>query len=157
MTTLAAAGRPIHPWVAEGQKTIRFGVSLVDPRADWAAYIKKVQQAEVLGFDTIWVPDHPALYADCWTTLAALAVQTQTIRLGLVNCVPFRNPALLARLAADVDRLSNGRLVLGLGIGDDEQEAAQLGFSFPHPRERQQALEEAVQIILGLWGPTPFT
>src|SRR5215813_8867931 len=157
MTTVVAGGRPLHPWVAEGPKTIRFGVSFVDPRGDWSAYFNKVQQAEALGFDALWVPDHPALSADCWTTLAALAVKTQTIRLGLISCVPYRSPALLARLAADVDRLSNGRLVLGLRTGDDEQEAAQLGFSFPHPRERQQALEEAVQIIVGLWGQTPFT
>ena len=82
-----------------------------------------VQMVEGLGFDSYWAIDHPsspASGADCWTTLAALATSTHTIRLGpLVNCVDYRHPVMLARMAADVDRLSDGRLVLGLGIGDE--------------------------------------
>src|SRR5436189_43039 len=77
-------------------------------------------------------PSSPASGADCWTTLAALATSTHTIRLGpLVNCVYYRHPVVLARMAADVDQLSDGRLVLGLGIGDNEQEFDRLGIPLP--------------------------
>jgi alkanesulfonate monooxygenase SsuD/methylene tetrahydromethanopterin reductase-like flavin-dependent oxidoreductase (luciferase family) len=83
-----------------------------------------------------------------WTALAALAEATTTIRLGtLVSCVYYWNPVVLARAAADVDRISGGRVVLGLGSGDMEQEFHQLGLPFPPGPERQATLEEAIQII----------
>jgi alkanesulfonate monooxygenase SsuD/methylene tetrahydromethanopterin reductase-like flavin-dependent oxidoreductase (luciferase family) len=69
----------------------------------------------------------------------------------LVNCVSFRNPVHLARLAADVDRLSNGRLVLGLGIGDAPSDFAQLGIPCLPVPVRQRMLDEVVQIVKGLW------
>ncbi|MDB5075254.1 MAG: class flavin-dependent oxidoreductase, partial [Chloroflexi bacterium] len=69
----------------------------------------------------------------------------------------YRSPALLARLAADVDRVSNGRLILGVGIGDDVPEFAQLQIPFPPVRERQEALEETLRIVHGLWNEAPFT
>jgi alkanesulfonate monooxygenase SsuD/methylene tetrahydromethanopterin reductase-like flavin-dependent oxidoreductase (luciferase family) len=88
---------------------------------------------------------------DCWVTLAAIAGVTQNLRLlTVVTNVYYRHPAWQARLAADVDRLSNGRLVLGLGLGDNELEFQQLGIPFPAVRDRQQALEEAIQAINGL-------
>lgn len=147
-----------HPWVADGLRKVRVGVTFLDSCADWAQYHDCVQLAEGLGFDSIWVSDHPMLGVDCWTALAALAVTTHSIRLGsLVSCILYRNPLLLARLAADVDRLSNGRLILGLGIGDLPFEFAQLGLPFPSTRERQEALEEAVQVVKGVWGTAPFT
>jgi alkanesulfonate monooxygenase SsuD/methylene tetrahydromethanopterin reductase-like flavin-dependent oxidoreductase (luciferase family) len=64
---------------------------------------------------------------------------------------------MLARVAADVDRISNGRLALGVGIGDDPQEFAALHIPWLSVRERQQALEETVQIVRGLWSEEPFT
>ena len=64
---------------------------------------------------------------------------------------------MLARLAADVDRISGGRLVLGIGIGDDVPEFAQLDIPFPPIRERQAALEETLRVIRGLWHQAPFT
>jgi alkanesulfonate monooxygenase SsuD/methylene tetrahydromethanopterin reductase-like flavin-dependent oxidoreductase (luciferase family) len=95
---------------------------------------------------------------DCWTLLTALAMATKKIRLiSLVSCIYYRHPALLARQAADVDRVSNGRLVLGIGIGDDTPEFAQLCLPFPPMRERQEALEETIQIVHGLWNSAPFT
>jgi hypothetical protein len=73
--------------------------------------------------------------------------RTRTIRLGtLVSNVYYRSPALVARLAADVDQLSGGRLILGLGMGDQEAEFAQMGLAFPPTRERQQALEEVQKV-----------
>jgi alkanesulfonate monooxygenase SsuD/methylene tetrahydromethanopterin reductase-like flavin-dependent oxidoreductase (luciferase family) len=96
--------------------------------------------------------------ADCWTTLAVLAASTRTIRLGpLVSCVYYRHPVVLARMAADVDRLSNGRLILGLWIGDNEPEFDRLGIPLPPASERQQVLDETIQIVRGVWGADPFT
>src|SRR5262249_1242910 len=96
--------------------------------------------------------------AECWTTLAMLAATTRKLRLiAFVSCVCYRSPVLLARIAADVDRASNGRLVLGLGIGDDPSEFAQLGIPFPSVRERQRMLEETLQIVKGLWQEEQFT
>lgn len=148
----------IHPWVAEGLHKVRVGVQLIDTCADWAQYSYCVQVAEELGFDSLWVADHPMAMTDCWTTLAALAVTTQRIRLGsLVSCIFYRHPILLARIAADVDRLSNGRLILGLGIGDLPFEFAHLGLPFLSTRERQDALEEVIQVVKGVWGTGPYT
>jgi alkanesulfonate monooxygenase SsuD/methylene tetrahydromethanopterin reductase-like flavin-dependent oxidoreductase (luciferase family) len=147
-----------HPWVAEGQRRVRFGV-FRGPSADLPALVDWAQTVEGLGFDSFWVSDHTILHPyDPWTALAALAVRTRRLRLGpLVNCVYYRPPALLARMAADVDRLSGGRLVLGLGAGDYAREFAQLGLPYPPLTERQAALAETVEIVRGLWGGAPFT
>jgi len=148
----------IHPWVAEGLHKIRAGVSVLGPHPDWNSYHNWVQTAEDLGFDSFWVPDHPPRLGDCWTRLAALAVSTRCIRLGsLVSCIFYYNPFLLAQMAADVDRWSGGRLVLGLGIGDQPSEFASMGLPYPSIRERQEALEEYIRIVRGVSGPTPFT
>jgi alkanesulfonate monooxygenase SsuD/methylene tetrahydromethanopterin reductase-like flavin-dependent oxidoreductase (luciferase family) len=150
-----------HPWVAEGQHTVRFGVctgSLKGGVGDWPAYQAFVQRVEALGFDSVWKPDHPMAWLDCWTVLAALAVTTTRIRLGsFVSCVAFRQPSLLARMSADVDRMSAGRLVLGLGIGDVLPEFEQLGLQVPSTRERQHALEETIRIVRGVADQAPFT
>src|SRR5215472_17106024 len=112
----SAVTRSAHPWVAAGQTTVRFG--LLPDLEDWPSYLNLAHMAEESGFDSFWVRDHPLKGYDCWTTLAALAATTTTLRLGsATSCVYFRSPAVLARVAADVDRISNGRLVLGVGIG----------------------------------------
>jgi len=147
-----------HPWVTAGQNTVRFGVAMLNQWADWPLFHDGVQMAEELGFDSYWIYDHPRWSADCWTTLAALAVTSKTIRLGsCVSCIYYRSPIMLARMAADVDRWSNGRLILGIGTGWASEEFAQLSIPFPNTPERQQALEEAVQVVMGLWGEIPFT
>lgn len=144
-----------HPWVATAADTVRFGVG-VSTRAGrhvWAHHLSLVRELESLGFDSHWIPDHPAFLFDCWGMLAALAVSTSHIRLGpLVSCVGYRSPIQLARQAADVDRLSEGRLILGLGNGWFAPEYPQLGLSFPPARARQQMLAETVEILHGLWG-----
>src|SRR3712207_6536925 len=110
-----------HPWVGEGMSRIRFGIAwgAQDPSSTWTETRNFVQTVEGLGFDSYWVIDHPSAPvsgADCWATLSVLAASTRTIRLGpLVICVYYRHPVVLARMAADVDRLSGGRLGLGLG------------------------------------------
>jgi alkanesulfonate monooxygenase SsuD/methylene tetrahydromethanopterin reductase-like flavin-dependent oxidoreductase (luciferase family) len=148
----------IHPWVGESQHTVRFGV-LHGPMASWTALRDWVRSVEELGFDSFWFGDHPLLFPfDTWTVLAALSLQTKRIRLGsLVSCVYFRSPALLARMATDVDRISDGRLVLGMGIGDYPPEFEQLRLPYPPVRERQEALREAIEIVQGLWRGEPLT
>jgi alkanesulfonate monooxygenase SsuD/methylene tetrahydromethanopterin reductase-like flavin-dependent oxidoreductase (luciferase family) len=76
---------------------------------------------------------------------------------SVVNCLFYRHPSYLARLAADLDQLSGGRLMLGLGIGWDAAEFRALDKPFLSVPRRQAALDEAVTIINGLWGPEPFT
>jgi alkanesulfonate monooxygenase SsuD/methylene tetrahydromethanopterin reductase-like flavin-dependent oxidoreductase (luciferase family) len=136
-----------HPWVAEGERRVRFGIG-GGPREDWGALREFVQRAEEGGFASYSSPDHPALLPDCWTTLAALAEATRTIRLAaLVTCAPYRNPVLLARMAANVERISGGRVVLGLGSGDRPHEFAQLGLPDPPVAQRQAALEETLRVV----------
>jgi alkanesulfonate monooxygenase SsuD/methylene tetrahydromethanopterin reductase-like flavin-dependent oxidoreductase (luciferase family) len=139
-----------HPWVENGQQSVQFGI-VGGPRGDWPVLRDFVQMAEDLGFDSYWRPDHPLLLPDCWTTLAALAASTRRLRLGsLVSCVFYRNPVLLARAVADVDSISQGRVVLGLGAGDIEAEFRAMGIPYPSIRERQAALAEALQILPSL-------
>ncbi len=87
-----------------------------------------------------------------------MALRTAYLRLGsLSSCISYRSPVLLARMAADIDHLSGGRLVLGLGIGDDVEEFARRGLPSPSVRRRQQVLEETIDIVHRVGGAVPFT
>ena len=147
----------IHPWVAEGQDRIRFGISIFPQPVDWGQFIDIVQRAESDGMDSYWSYDHPQSRADCWTALSALAATTKTIRLGTaMDCIYYRSPYMLARQAADVDRLSGGRLVLGLGIGDNVPEFRRMGIPFPATAVRQRGMVETITIVRGLWSGRTF-
>lgn len=149
----------MHEWVAARQNTIGFGLQVFALPAD-PEPTKHVLQAgllaEELGYDAFFIGDHPGYATEPSVHLAAIAAQTSRIGLGsVVNCVYHRHPALLARLAGDLDHISNGRFILGLGIGWNEPEFKQLGLSFPSVPERQEALDEALHIITGMFGPEP--
>lgn len=145
---MTATGSPTHPWVTDGADRVRFGVeTTVLP--DWAASRDFVQMVEGLGFDSLWLPDHPMVTGSAtWTSLAAIATATRTMRLGtLVACASYWNPVVLARAAADIDRLSEGRFVLGVGSGDMPHEFGQMGLPWPSAPERQATLEETLRIV----------
>ena len=110
--------------------------------------------AEDAGFDSVWVGDH-LLYDlpggatrgpwEAWTSLAAVAVATQRVEIGpLVASTSFHAPAMLAKQAATVDAISNGRLILGLGAGWNEREYRAFGFPYDH---RVSRFEEAFTVI----------
>jgi probable F420-dependent oxidoreductase len=137
-------------------RPLRVGVQLpeVEREVRWPEYVAMARAAEASGFDSIWVGDH-LFYPDdgrpergpwdAWTLLAGLAAVTQRVRLGpLVACVGFHAPGLLARMAAAVDEVSGGRLVLGLGAGWNEPEFRAFGLPFDH---RVSRFEEAFQIV----------
>jgi alkanesulfonate monooxygenase SsuD/methylene tetrahydromethanopterin reductase-like flavin-dependent oxidoreductase (luciferase family) len=120
--------------------------------------IETGRMVERLGYDSLFIFDHPALHADPWICLPGLATATTTLRLGsAVNCGWYRHPAHLARLAADLDNLSQGRLIFGIGSGWLETEFRAFDIPFLAPGERQRGLDEALQIIQGVWGDEPFS
>jgi len=115
-----------------------------------------VLECERLGYHSVLLDDHLMLnkmpILECWTTLSALSSATETVRLGtMVTCNSFRNPALLAKMVATVDNISNGRLELGIGAGVQKNEHNAYGFPFPSTKARIERLNEAVEIIKKLW------
>ena len=125
--------------------------------ARWRDVLAMARAAEDAGFDSVWLPDHllfrfPNDEAQgVWegsTLLAALAAATSRVEIGwLVAATSFRNPALTAKIAATVDEISGGRLILGLGAGWHEPEYAAFGFPFDR---RVSRFEEALAVILPL-------
>ncbi|MCA2220130.1 LLM class F420-dependent oxidoreductase [Nonomuraea aurantiaca] len=129
--------------------------------ATYDGLLTVAQATERLGFDAFFRSDHYMRIGegepgpgstDAWLTLAALARETSTIRLGtLVSPATFRLPAPLAISVAQVDQMSGGRVELGLGTGWFEEEHRAYGIPFPPVGERFGRFEEQLEIILGLW------
>jgi F420-dependent oxidoreductase-like protein len=150
--------------VNAGLGSVKFGVFLpayafqnVTPKQALFGRLRDVVlECERLGYDSVWLDDH-LMYHDnplleCWTTLSALAAATTHIRLGtMVTCSGFRNPALLAKMAATVDVISGGRLEFGVGAGVQQQEHEAYGFPFPKLSERVTRLAESLAIIKAMW------
>src|SRR5215217_5966932 len=135
-----------HPWVAEADRGIRWGVQLIVPNRKDALpdLMETGRLVERLGYDAIYIFDHPKIHVDPWIALSGLAVATERVRLGsAVNCAGYRHPAHLARLSADLDNLSRGRHILGIGSGWWEAEFRALDLEFGTVPERQAALDEA--------------
>jgi F420-dependent oxidoreductase-like protein len=126
----------------------------------WHAWRRLAAQTESLGFDSLWRSDHLLSIVDeareaheTWTALTVAALETQRMQIGsLVSPMTFRHPAMLAKLAASVDSLSEGRLVLGIGAGWNRREHRAHGLQFPPFAERLGRLQEGIEIIRALQG-----
>lgn len=135
-------------------RPLRFGIC-TDQNMGWEKTVERWRLFEEYGFDSAWDCDHwvqpsrpTGPYLEAWTLLAALAARTERIRVGvLVSSNTFRHPAWLAKQAATVDHVSNGRLELGFGAGWYLPEHQMLGIDFPEPRELVDRFEEAVEVI----------
>ncbi|HJQ05934.1 MAG TPA: LLM class F420-dependent oxidoreductase [Nocardioides sp.] len=122
--------------------------------------LRVAQLSEELGFDAFFRSDHYLHMSgdglpgptDAWTTLAGLARETTTIRLGtLMTSATFRQPGVLAVQVAQVDQMSGGRVELGLGAGWFTQEHTAYGIPFPSTAERFERYAEQLELITGLW------
>jgi alkanesulfonate monooxygenase SsuD/methylene tetrahydromethanopterin reductase-like flavin-dependent oxidoreductase (luciferase family) len=140
---------------------IRFGVNVSTSAAAGTDPARAARRAEELGFDFVSSSDHPGgsdPSYETWTMLCWMAAATERIHIASrVLGVPFRAPALLAKMAETLDRLSGGRLMLGLGGGSGDEEFRAFGLGVPSPKEKTDGLEEAVTIIRGLWSQADFT
>jgi F420-dependent oxidoreductase-like protein len=140
---------------------IDFGVQIEPQYGFTYEHIKEVAaEAERLSFKSIWVSDHFFMTEDslnincleCWTVLTALACDTSRLRLGaMVASQSYRNPALMANIAASLDHVSGGRLNYGIGAGWKEVEYDAYGYRFPAAGRRIKQLEEALDIARRMW------
>ncbi|HZO75085.1 MAG TPA: LLM class F420-dependent oxidoreductase [Ktedonobacteraceae bacterium] len=144
--------------VPQGWRTDLAG--LADPIEAYETMTRVAQEAEGLGYDSIWLFDHfhtvpeprQEVTFECWTSTAALARDTKRVRIGqLVTCNGYRHPALLAKMASTVDVLSHGRLDFGIGAGWYEHEYRAYGYEFPDVPTRLRYLRDAVRIIHAMW------
>lgn len=127
---------------------------------NWQRWHHIIALVEQLGFESLWRSDHffslgghPERDAlETWVSLVDLASRSTRLRFGpLVSAMTFRHPALVARMAAAVDDLSDGRLILGVGAGWNVAEHEAFGFSLPPIGERMDRLEEGIQVMMALW------
>ena len=148
----------------ETKKPIRFGLQVAQQQTTVEELKEVWQEAEALGFDTLWTNDHllpsvgpsDKINLEAWTLLAAMATQTSKVQIGtMVSSNTFRHPSVLAKMATTVDHLSNGRLILGIGFGWFEREHEAFGVPFPTMRERSERLAEALELITALWSANP--
>jgi F420-dependent oxidoreductase-like protein len=146
---------------------VRFSLMLEGQEGvSWRQWLAVAEAAERLGFDGLYTSDHYLSDVavpepgsnDAWTLLGALAARTERLRLGtMVSPVTFRLPAVLAKAATTVDRISGGRAVLGMGAGWWDQEHRSHGVPFPTTGERFEMLEEQLEILHGLWSEEVYS
>jgi len=127
-----------------------------DPLDAWRRTAQVAQQAERLGFESIWLFDHfhtiprptDEITFESFTSLSALAALTSRVRLGhVVICTGFRNPALTAKMISTMDSISGGRMDLGIGAGWKRDEWVAYGYGFPETKERLARLADDLEVI----------
>jgi len=133
----------------------------IDPSQHWGVMAGLARRADANeDWSSIWVFDHfhtvPVPTEDAtheaWTLMAAFAAVTGRVRLGqMCTCMSYRNPAYLAKVAATVDIVSEGRVEMGIGAGWYEHEWRAYGYGFPRPGERLARLREGVEIFRQMW------
>jgi len=138
-----------------------FGLNVSPSAAPGADPVALARRAEELGFDFVSASDHPCgdqpTY-ETWTMLAWIAAHTSRIRVATrVLGMPYRHPPMVAKMAETLDRLSGGRLILGLGGGYSDEEFRAFGLGVPSPRDKVDGLAEAITIIRGLWSQPEFS
>jgi len=143
---------------------MHFGVTLPQIKRPWADTRAVACELDRLGFHSVWFNDHlygvpmPSLpILEAWTALTAVGALTEKVELGtLVTPVGFRNPGLLAKMAATLDVVTNGRVIVGLGSGWFQSEFAGYGMPFPSLKDRLEQLDETATILKLLWSePQP--
>jgi F420-dependent oxidoreductase-like protein len=145
-------------------RPVRFGALLRQAENRWTSIAESARIADDLGFHSIHfidhllaIPDPTADILESWTTMTASATLTRRVRIGAnVLCNSFRSPALLAKMAATLDVISEGRFELGIGAGWHEPEYHAYGFDFPGVGVRIGQLAEAIPIIKRLWAGEQF-
>lgn len=148
---------------------MKYGIDLIcfpSDKQQWTHefYLQCALLAEDVGWDGYFIWDHVWGYwegnlrtIDPWIILSAVAAKTETIKLGpMVTPLARRRPWKLARETVTLDHLSEGRLILGVGLGGTTEEFELFGEN-PAPKTRAQKLDEALDILLGLWTGKPFT
>src|SRR5918998_851105 len=133
-----------------------------DPRKAWERSVSLAQEAERLGFESIWAFDHfhtvpeptDELTFESFTFLTSLAAHTERVRLGhIVMSNGFRNPALVAKMASTLDVISGGRFEIGIGAGWKRDEWEAYGYGFPPTKERLDALDDSLAVLRAMLGP----
>jgi F420-dependent oxidoreductase-like protein len=133
-----------------------------DAEPAWARTVEVAQQADRLGFESIWLYDHfhtvpkptDELTFESFTSLAALAALTRRVRIGqIVICNGYRNPALTAKMASTLDTISGGRFELGIGAGWKKDEWLAYGYGFPETKVRLAMLHDALEVITRMLEP----
>ena len=138
---------------------LHFGVTLPQIKRPWEDTKATAVELDRLGFHSVWFNDHlygvpmPQLpILEAWTALTAVGALTDKVELGtLVTPVGFRNPAMLAKMAATLDVITGGRVIVGLGSGWFQAEFAGYGLPFPPVKARLEQLDETAAILKALW------
>jgi len=133
----------------------------IDPELHWGVMAGLAKRTDELSeWESIWVYDHfhtvpepsPEATHEAWSLMAAFAAVTGRVRLGqMCTCMTYRNPAYLAKVAATVDIISEGRVEMGIGAGWYEHEWRAYGYGFPTAGERIGRLAEGVQVFRDMW------
>ena len=138
-----------------------FGLDVTTSAAPGVDPVGTATVAEELGFDFVSASDHPSSghpTLETWTLLSWIAARTTRIHVATrVLGVPNRPPAVMAKMAETLDRMSSGRLILGLGGGASDEEFRAFGLRVPSPRDKVEGLEEAIRIAHGLWAEPSFS